>query len=37
VHRLRKRLVGAAADIVTLRGVGYALSEDRAALIGART
>jgi DNA-binding response OmpR family regulator len=36
VHRLRKRLAGAAADIVTLRGVGYALSEDKAALIGAR-
>jgi DNA-binding response OmpR family regulator len=37
VHRLRKRLAGAAADIVTLRGVGYALSEDKAALIGAKT
>lgn len=36
VHRLRKRLAGAAADIVTLRGVGYALSEDREALVGAR-
>jgi DNA-binding response OmpR family regulator len=33
VHRLRKRLAGAAADIVTLRGVGYALSEDKAALV----
>jgi DNA-binding response OmpR family regulator len=36
VHRLRKRLAGAAADIVTLRGVGYALAEDKAALIGAK-
>jgi DNA-binding response OmpR family regulator len=37
VHRLRKRLAGAAADIVTLRGVGYALSEDTAALVGVRS
>ncbi|MCW5657304.1 MAG: response regulator [Burkholderiaceae bacterium] len=37
VHRLRKRLAGAAADIVTLRGVGYALSEDKAALVGVRS
>ena len=36
VHRLRKRLLGAAADIITLRGVGYALSEDKALLIGAK-
>lgn len=36
VHRLRKRLAGAAADIVTLRGVGYALVEDKDALIGVR-
>lgn len=36
VHRLRKRLAGAAADIVTLRGVGYALAEDKAVLVGAR-
>jgi DNA-binding response OmpR family regulator len=36
VHRLRKRLAGAAADIVTLRGVGYALSEDKAMLIGSK-
>jgi DNA-binding response OmpR family regulator len=28
VHRLRKRLQGAAVEIVTLRGVGYVLSED---------
>jgi DNA-binding response OmpR family regulator len=31
VHRLRKRLQGAAVEITTLRGVGYVLSEDRAA------
>lgn len=33
VHRLRKRLAGAAVEIVTLRGVGYLLSEDTAALV----
>ena len=36
VHRLRRRLAHAAADILTLRGVGYALAEDRQALIEAR-
>jgi DNA-binding response OmpR family regulator len=36
VHRLRKRLAGAAADILTLRGVGYALAEDKAKLIAPR-
>lgn len=33
VHRLRKRLLGAAVEIVTLRGVGYLLCEDTAALV----
>jgi two-component system response regulator TctD len=37
VHRLRKRLVGSAADIITLRGVGYALAEDKLGLIGTRS
>ncbi len=31
VHRLRKRLHGAAVEFVTLRGVGYVISEDRPA------
>lgn len=34
VHRLRRRLAQAAVDLITLRGVGYALAEDRQALIG---
>ena len=37
VHRLRKRVAGAAVDIVTLRGVGYLLCEDTAALVGRRS
>lgn len=37
VHRLRKRVSGAAVDIVTLRGVGYVLCEDTATLVGRRT
>ena len=28
VHRLRKKLVGTGAQIVTLRGLGYSLEED---------
>jgi two-component system response regulator TctD len=36
VHRLRKRLAGSAADIITLRGVGYALAEDKLALVAAQ-
>lgn len=36
VHRLRKRLAGAAVDIVTLRGIGYLLAEDTAALVHGR-
>ena len=30
VHRLRKRIVGTAAELVTLRGVGYLLMDDAA-------
>jgi DNA-binding response OmpR family regulator len=37
VHRLRKRLHKAAVEIITLRGVGYVLSEDSAALLLERT
>jgi DNA-binding response OmpR family regulator len=37
VHRLRKRLHNAAVEIITLRGVGYVLSEDSAALLLERT
>ncbi len=36
VHRLRKRLVGSAAEIMTLRGVGYLLREDRDELVRGR-
>jgi len=35
VHRLRKRLAGAAVEIVTLRGIGYLLCEDTAETQGA--
>ena len=35
VHRLRKRLAGAAVELITLRGVGYVLCEDTPALVGA--
>lgn len=34
VHRVRKRLVGAAVEIVTLRGIGYLLCEDPAEMVG---
>jgi DNA-binding response OmpR family regulator len=34
VHRLRKRLAGAALEIVTLRGIGYMLCEDTAQTTG---
>jgi two-component system response regulator TctD len=34
VHRLRKRLAGAALEIVTLRGIGYMLCEDTAQATG---
>jgi DNA-binding response OmpR family regulator len=36
VHRLRKRLAGSAAEIMTLRGVGYLLREDREELLHGR-
>ena len=35
VHRLRKRLAGAAVEIVTLRGIGYLLCEDSLENTGA--
>jgi DNA-binding response OmpR family regulator len=36
VHRLRKRLLGSATEIMTLRGVGYLLREDRDELVRGR-
>lgn len=36
VHRLRKRLAGAAVEIITLRGVGYLLCENAESLIKGR-
>jgi two-component system response regulator TctD len=31
VHRLRRKLAGSGAEVITLRGVGYLLAEDPAA------